>query len=100
GEWSSDVCSSDLFRQPLSHDARHDVGRPAGREAHDDVDRPGWIGLRHCSSQDGRHYGCARGHLQKSSTGKFHLVLRMSLILQAPAHDTMADCAEYLKRTV
>src|SRR5262249_50683353 len=32
--------------------------------------------------------------------GKFHLVLRMSLILQAGAHDTMADCDEYFTRTV
>jgi hypothetical protein len=42
---------------PGGKDARHDVGRPAGREWHDDGDRPRRIIVRPRSGQSGQHRG-------------------------------------------
>ncbi len=47
-----DVLDDELLperaRHVLAQDAGNDVGRPAGRERHDDRDRPRRIGLRRC----------------------------------------------------
>ena len=47
------VLDDELFpeplRQPLTHEAREDVGRAACGEAHDQTHRPARIGLRPCN---------------------------------------------------
>ena len=63
------------LRQPLSDQARDDVGRAAGGKADDDAHRPRRIGLRPRDARHGRQRGSARGQMQKLSAGKFHRVL-------------------------
>src|ERR1041384_7452547 len=41
-----DELLAEALRQPLTHQARLDVGGPSGRKADDDAHRPRWIGLR------------------------------------------------------
>jgi hypothetical protein len=58
------------LRQPLSHQAREDVGRAARRERHDDAHRPRRIGLRKSEARDGRERGGTRGQVQKISAAE------------------------------
>src|SRR5262245_145956 len=60
------------LRQPLSDQARRDVGRAGRRNWHDQTHRPRWIGLRPHYARYSRERGSARGQMQKSSAGKFH----------------------------
>ena len=60
------------LRQPLTDQARDDVGRAAGRKADDDAHRPRRIGLRPRDARHGRQRGSARCQMQKLSAGKFH----------------------------
>ena len=60
------------LRQPLSHQAREDVGRAAGGKADDDAHRPRRIGLRPSDARHGRQRGSARGQMQEFAAGKFH----------------------------
>ena len=60
------------LRQPLAHQARHDVGRPAGGKADDDARRLGRVGLRPRELRQGRHSGRARGQMHERAAGKFH----------------------------
>ena len=60
------------FRQPLTEQARRDVGAAAGGLSDDDAHRPCRMGLRPSEARDGRQRGSARGEMQKLSAGKFH----------------------------
>jgi hypothetical protein len=60
-----DELLSKSLRQPLSHQARDNVGRVAGGEADDQTYRTHWIGLGHCNSRHGRKGGSRRSQLQK-----------------------------------
>ena len=42
----NDELLAQTLRQPLTHQASQDVGRPTCSERHDDANRPRWIGLR------------------------------------------------------
>src|SRR6516162_7772302 len=59
-------------RQPLTNQAREDVGRATGRKAYQDVYRPRRIGLRPSHLRHRRQRGSTRGQMQKISAGKFH----------------------------
>ena len=80
-----DELLAEAIRQPLTHQARLDVGGPAGGKADDDAHRPRRIGLRPRHAGHGRQRGCARGQLQKCAAGKFH---------DAPSHScaTSRNC--------
>ena len=67
-----DELLAEPLRQPLTDQARDDVGRAAGGEADDDAHRPRRIGLRPRDARHGRQRGSARGQMQKLSAGKFH----------------------------
>jgi hypothetical protein len=59
------------FRQPLTEQARGDVGSPASRKADDDAHGPRRIGLPEGKARDGRQRGSARCQMQKISAEKF-----------------------------
>src|SRR5215470_13901730 len=63
---------SEPLRQPLSDQARRDVGRSGGRDRHDQTHRPCRIGLRASDAGAGRQRGSACGQMQKLTAGKFH----------------------------
>ena len=68
-----DELLAEPLRQPLTDQARDDVGRAAGGKADNDAHRPRRIGLRPSDARHGRQRGSARGQMQKlSSAGKFH----------------------------
>src|SRR5215831_14276206 len=58
------------LRQPLTEQARGDVGRAAGRVADDQPHRPRRIGLRRCNPRDGWQRSGSRDQRQKSSARK------------------------------
>src|SRR5262249_55332093 len=60
---------SEPLRQPLSDQARRDVGRAGRGEWHDQTHRPRRIGLRLRDARHGRQRGSARGQMQKISAG-------------------------------
>jgi len=60
------------FRQPLSHRARHDVGRRARRHRHDPAHWPRRIRMCLRKARHRRQRGSTCGQLQKSSTAKLH----------------------------
>ena len=74
GAWSvlDDELLAEPLRQPLSHQAREDVGASSRRKSDDDTHRPRRIGLRHRNPRHHRQRGSARGQMQKVSAGKFH----------------------------
>src|SRR5215468_6526441 len=63
---------AETLRQPLTNQAREDVGWAAGRKADHDADRSRRIDLRPSEARHGRQRGSTRGQMQKSSAGKFH----------------------------
>ena len=63
---------AELIRQPLSDDARDDVGRAAGREGDDQAHRPRRISLREGDTRDGRQRHSARGQMQEITATKCH----------------------------
>ena len=63
---------AETLRQPLTNQAREDVGRTAGRKADHDTYRSRRIGLRPGDGRQRRERSNARGQMQKSSTGKCH----------------------------
>jgi len=63
---------SPALRQPLTHEACHDVGGTTGGESDNDAHRPRWIGLRPSNTRHGREGGSAGRQMQKISAGKFH----------------------------
>src|SRR6516164_3469336 len=67
-----DKLLTETLRQPLSYQARHDVGSTTGGKSDDDVHWPRRIGLRESQARDCRQSGSASGQMQKLSTGKFH----------------------------
>src|SRR5262249_40563137 len=62
------------LRQPLTREARDDVGRVTRRVADNDMARPRRIGLCRRDARHGRERGSARCEIQKLSTGKFHCI--------------------------
>src|SRR5215472_14412308 len=73
------------LRQPLSDQARRDVGCAGRGDWHDQTHWPRRIGLRPCDARDGRERGSARSQMQKLSAGKFHFEPSLSLhIIQSP----------------
>src|SRR5262249_11736173 len=64
---------AETLRQPLTNQAREDVGWTAGRKADHDPHRPRRVGLRESDARDDRQRGGARGQTEKISAGKFHL---------------------------
>src|SRR5262245_17118583 len=62
------------LRQPLTHQARDNVGRTGRSERHDDAHRPRGIGLRRSDPRVGRQRGSTRGQMQEFATGKFHSI--------------------------
>src|SRR4051812_34124215 len=69
---------AEVIRQPLTNQAREELGRAAGRKADDDAHWPRRIGLRPRNLRHGRQRGSACGQMQKSSAGKFHKSLPAS----------------------
>ena len=62
------------LRQPLTDQARDDVGRAAGRNSHDQTHRPRRICLRSRDARHDRERGSARCQVQECAAGKFHSV--------------------------
>src|SRR5262245_24289085 len=56
-----DKLLTETLRQPLSYQARHDVGGTTGGKSDDDAHRPRRIGLRPSYARDGRERGSASG---------------------------------------
>src|SRR5215813_12789703 len=71
----NDEWLAQALRQPMTHQACEDVGRPASGKADNDAHRPRRIGLRLRDARDNRQRGSARGQMQKLSAGKFHRAL-------------------------
>jgi hypothetical protein len=70
---------AETLRQPLTNQAREDVGWPAGRKADHDPHRPRRVGLRQSDARDGRQRGGARGQTEKISARKLHFEPSLSL---------------------
>jgi hypothetical protein len=51
------------FRQPLSYQARRDVGGATGCKSYNDAHRPRWIGLRLRDPRHSRERANARGQM-------------------------------------
>src|SRR5262249_13935406 len=64
---------AETLRQPLTNQAREDVGWTAGRKADHDPHRPRRVGLRESDARDDRQRGGARGQTEKISAGKVYL---------------------------
>ena len=60
------------LRQPLTNQARENVGRAAGRKTNDDAYRPRRIGLRPSDLRHCRQRGGAHGKVEEYAAGKFH----------------------------
>src|SRR6516162_9829410 len=60
------------LRQPLTDQAREDVGRTAGRKANHDAYRSRRIGLRPSDLRYRRQYGGTRSEAEECAAGKFH----------------------------
>ena len=69
------------LRQPLSDQAREDVGRAGRGEWHDQTYRSRRIGLRPCNPRDGWQRGGAAGQMKEISAGKFHVALPEPFVL-------------------
>src|SRR5262249_6753944 len=69
---------SEPLRQPLSDQARRDVGRAGRGEWYDQTHRPRRIGLRPRCARYSRERGSTRYQMQKISAGKFHLNLPLA----------------------
>src|SRR5262249_56143046 len=65
--------------QPLSHEARQDVGRATSPKADDDANRPRRIGLRQGQTRSRRQGEGTSRQIQKASTGKRHKALPAQL---------------------
>jgi NAD(P)-dependent dehydrogenase (short-subunit alcohol dehydrogenase family) len=63
---------AEALQQPLTDQARDDVGRAASGKGGDQVHRPRWIGLRQRDARHGRQRGGACCEMQELPTGKFH----------------------------
>src|SRR5262249_60771546 len=61
--------------QPLTDQARGDVGGAAGGKADDQTHRPRRIILRAGETRDSRQRGSARGQMQEFAAGKFYFEL-------------------------
>jgi hypothetical protein len=59
-------------RQPLTDQARHDVGHAAGGKADDDADRLSRIILRTRDARHGRESGSTGRQMQKLSASQLH----------------------------
>ena len=69
----NDKLLSQMIRQVVADDARHDVVGAAGRKRDDPAHRPRRIGLRSRHPRNGRQRGSACCQMQKLSTvGKFY----------------------------
>src|SRR5262249_43293356 len=60
------------FRQPLSDEARGDIGTAPGRKSDDQPYRPCWIVLRACDPRECRRQGGSAGETQKISASEQH----------------------------
>jgi hypothetical protein len=76
---------SEPLRQPLSDQARRDVGRAGRGEWHDQTHRPRRIGLRPRCARYSRERGSTRYQMQKISAGKFHF--------EPPLHHSITSSA-------
>src|SRR5262245_61977058 len=70
---------AETLRQPLTNQAREDVGWTAGGKADHDPHRPRRVGLRESDARDDRQRGGARGQAEKISAGKLHFEPSLSL---------------------
>jgi hypothetical protein len=68
----NDELLAEAIGQPLTHQARLDVGSPAGGKADDDAHRPRRIGLRPRNAGHGRQRSGTHGQMQECAAGKFH----------------------------
>jgi hypothetical protein len=57
----NDEWLAQALRQPLTHQACEDVGRPARGKADNDAHRPRWIGLRPGEARQNRQSGSTHG---------------------------------------
>jgi hypothetical protein len=88
---------AELLRQPLTEQARGDVGSAASCKADDDAHRPRWIGLRPRVARQRRQCRSAC-QMQKFAAGKFHAVPAYSAhdpprLGQAPSIVLLNPCA-------
>jgi hypothetical protein len=67
---------AEALGQPLTHQAREDVGRTTWWKTDDDAHRPRRIGLRPRNARQSGQHGSASGEMQKlPSVGKLHRAL-------------------------
>jgi hypothetical protein len=81
---------------PRAHDARHQIGRAAGRIAEDQAQRPRGVVLRAGGMRDARERGSTRGQLQKFAAGELHAELDNGVggvpaLLHAVAREILND---------
>src|SRR5262249_59335760 len=86
----NDEWLAQALRQPLTHQACEDVGRPASGKADNDAHRPRWIGLRPRYSRDGRERGSAGGQMQEFAAGEVSFVTSPFRLF--PPHDISFFC--------
>src|SRR5260370_1429296 len=67
-----DELLTEPLRQPLTYQARGNVGSSGWSIANDDAYRPRRIGLSPRDPRHGRQRGNARGEMQEFTAGKFH----------------------------
>src|SRR5262249_27528498 len=79
--------------QPLTEQARGDVGGAAGGKADNQAHRPRRIGLRPSDARDGRERGRARRQMEKLSTGKFQYAILRGRNTQITAADAIFTAA-------
>src|SRR5262245_8779108 len=74
GSWAvlDDEWLAEPLRQPLTHQARKEVGRTGRGRGNDYSHRPSRIGLRPGEAQRGREGASSRCEVQKLSAWKFH----------------------------
>src|SRR5262249_25009175 len=84
---------AEALRQPLTREARDNVGRAAGWKSDNKTHRPRRLGLRPCDSRHGRERGSARSQMQDLSTvGKFHFDPSLSdLSIRSPRRRGRAE---------
>src|SRR5262245_2324449 len=67
-----DKLLTETLRQPLSYQARHDVGGTTGGKSDNDAHRPGRIALRPSDARDSREPGNTRCKMKKSTARHVH----------------------------
>ena len=76
-----DELTAEPLRQPLSHQARHDVLSAACGQTDDQTHGPGWVGLRLRDVRAGRQRGRAGGKIKQTTTRNVHCLPILLLVV-------------------